>query len=373
MSDHFLITNKDYNESLSNIIPLIESEVLSWAKGSRPDASRLTEELREKFLIDQSYATKSKYFAYLRRLLELKLEALSEPPHNDLRDALRIEKLTIPNHISCSQIGTFKSCEKKWYLRYAQGIKFPKTAALHFGTSVDETLNYYFDNKIKKIKTKEDDLINKFNEIFDTKEEIDWGNTSKDRLRNNAPLIIKAYLEAFDDVTNPKEVQKEVKISLSGNGYLTGAIDILEENAIIDTKTAKSPWKEGREKEELQSKAYSLWFYEEYGRPPDEFRYHIVSKESGLEGEHSEPRTQLLVIQPKVYELVKFKSFIQNIWDDIHKKIKIGKTAFKAEAEKPFPSPLCCKEYCEYAKICEKDGLKISNRWDKKNKKHIYD
>jgi len=33
---------------------------------------------------------------------------------------------------------------------------------------------------------------------------------------------------------------------------------------------------------------------------------------------------------------------------------------------------LCFHQYCEYAKICEADGLRVPLAWDKAKKKHIY-
>jgi hypothetical protein len=135
------------------VLPLLETETFDWASQHRKKAYQATLEVQKQLSNGSDDKTKNKYFKYLRRLLELKLEALEEEAHKadkpnpevnkDLAKWLNFESLRIPEHISCSSISMYDFCPRKYYYRYLLGIKFPKTTALHFGSAVDEALNYY--------------------------------------------------------------------------------------------------------------------------------------------------------------------------------------------------------------------------------------
>lgn len=365
----------------STVLPLLENNVLEWAKINNPEAYASTLKIQEDFLKNPDIS--GKYFKYLRRLLEIKLETqeksfegqekYSSPLPDNLVKSLAIESLRALNFLSCTQISMYMSCARKYYNRYALGIKFPKTAALQFGTAVDVALNHYFEEKKEGREADKQAVYEIFyKELDKEKETVSWGAADPEKLRLQGPQIIDAYLDRFAAETHPVAVQQEIKITFGNDGLLTGAIDILEKDSIIDTKTAKDLWKDNKAKYELQPKAYSLWFFEEFGRMPKNFKYQIVCKDECNPDE--KPRTQLITLELKSFELDAFQRKITEIWNDISKGLKIGKEAFPAEAAKDRPSPLCTSEWCEYASICKnRDGLRVPLKWDKAQKKHIYE
>jgi len=359
------------------ILPVLERETLDWAKTHKTDAYNATLGVKE---------DNNKYFKYLRRLLELKFEQLEDlraktpgSPEivvpDDVKNLLSLESVRIPDFISCTQISMYEACPRKWYLRYALGIKFPKTSALHFGSAVDSALNMYYEEKIKGNILPRAAVYGQFYEEFEKdSENVLWGKDNPKQLARSGPVIIDAYLNRFDQITKAIGVQTECIIHLENGGMLKGAIDILEEKAIIDTKTANKLWddtgKYAKHKQELQPRAYSLWYLEKFEKMPEEFRYQIVTKPE----EGKQPETQLIRFQLKRFEVEAFRTHIQKVWDDIMVALPKGKSAFPAQAEvgplpgkglgRQEPGPLCNFKYCEYAKICsEQDGLKIPKEY----------
>jgi len=385
------ITDID-NRSRGKILPALEKETLDWAKDHNKTAHTAT--LAMKRELEEKGNLHNKYFKYLRRLLELKYEAYEKLRENSpelpdmnlgegLHELLRIESLRVPAHVSCTQIAMYEFCPRKWYYRYGLGIKVPKTSALHFGVAVDEALNFYFEEKIKGDPPPISAVYASFHEHFDKDaDKVNWGDDNPKDLRKKGPLVLKTYLEAFDSKTEAIDVQTEVRVHLDNGGILLGYIDILEKSGVVDTKTAKKPWKVtgmyAKQNQELQPKAYGLWFLEEYEQMP-KFRYQIVTKEDP-------PQTQLVEVEIKKFELDGFRRRVQKLWDDINKKLKYGKRAFPAQAEvgeevgrgpgKLQVGYLCTKEWCDYWKYCEKDGLKVPERWVKrdgsKSGYHVY-
>ena len=224
----------------------------------------------------------------------------------------------------------------------------------------------------------------------DDSEEVNWGRDDAKQLRKNGPAIIQAYVDSFDRITEATDVQTEVRVHLDNGGVLIGYIDILEEDAVVDTKTAKKPWKDkgpwAKHLNELQPKAYSLWFLEHFERMPKEFRYQIVTKRTDSKG-NADPETQLISFEVKKFELEAFRRRVQQMWDEIQKILPEGKAAFPAQAEVgddfgrglgcKEPGVLCTREWCDYAPLCEKDGLRIPTRWVSKTNgvpgHHVYE
>lgn len=381
-----------YKYSLK-IISMLEKATFGWAKKHEREAYDLTTDLKANI---QTEKDKAKYFKYLRRLFELKLEYYEELAHKteknelksprpniskDLQEALDIESLRQPEYLSCTQLQMFNFCPRKWYWRYARGIKVPPTTALHFGKAIDEALNFVFEEKIKGIKVPREAVYASFFEHFNlNKDEVCWGDDDPKLLEKNGPAIIDAYLDRFEDQTNPIDVQTEVKVYFKGGGYLLGYIDLLEKDEIIDNKTAAKPWNtEGpyaKQKDELQPKAYSLWYFETHGKTPKQFRYQIVTKETDENGK-AIPQTQEVFVHIKKFELEKFKREVEDTWARIQIALKSGKKAFPAQAEKGYksgmglgcekPGVLCTQEWCDYWQYCKKDGLEVPLRWQKRD------
>lgn len=370
---------KDTEADSSLIISLLEKEALIWAQYNQPSAYQQTIDIKNQLATNT--LLENKYYKYLKRLLEIKLQTLEDLAKvkeekgpelaAQLVNLLNIESLRLPEYLSCTQLGLWKTCQRKWYWRYAVGIKTPKTAALQFGSAVDEALNYYYEERLKGTTPPKEALYERFRDVLDREaQEVEWGEADPDKLRAQGPAIIDAYLDAFDSKTQPIAVQQKVNVHLDNNGVLIGAIDILEKDSIVDTKTAKEPWKENKHQYELQPKAYSLWFLEEFGSMPKEFRYQIVCKDECRDDD--KPRTQLIAFEVKKFEVERFRRQVQETWDTINKALYLGKEAFAAEAAKDRPSPLCCAAYCEFADLCRKDGLQVADKWDKVRKCHVY-
>ena len=355
-------------------IKLMEMTTFPWAREAKAEALQMTQKLQDE--VKDNPSLRGKYFKYLRRLLELKFEAeelafansekLSQDPPKELSQPLQIESLRIVPFLSCTQITMWKNCPRRYYWRYALGIKTPKTSALHIGSSVDTALNFYFEGKKNGKAPPLGAVFAQFHEAFEKeKDTVDWGPSDPIKLQRHGPVVIEAYLKRFDEITFPTAVQQEIKIHLDHDGLLVGAIDLVTEDSLIDTKTAKEPWAEDKHKKEIQPLAYTFAFYEERKKMPKSFKYQIVTKEEV-------PQTQLITFEVKKYQIESFYRETSQIWADISAALKLGKEAFPAEANKSRPSPLCSTNYCDFASYCIQDGLKIG-RWDKGLKRHVYD
>lgn len=378
------------------IIPILEIETLEWAKKVKYEAYQATNELKKEFEKNPN-SVDAKYFRYLRRLLELKLEDLgsqigkdSVQLNKDLVEFLNIESLNVPEYLSCSSISMYEHCPRKYYYRYMLGIKTSPSPPLFFGSSIDAALNFHFGEKCKGSIPPRTAVHASFYEAFDKgKAEVKWDNkVDVNTLYKSGPPVLNAYLNEFDKITNPTDIQTEALIKIENGGFLKGYLDILEEDAIVDTKTAAKKWETGKYAKhltELQPRAYSWFFLEEFNRMPKEFRYQIVTKDLDENGDPS-PKTQLIKLEIKKFEIDSFKLRVQRIWNEIQANIPKGIEAFPAQADpksrnpsqsgfgigKEKLSPLCSFEWCEYASICQKNGLKIPLKWDKKLKNHIY-
>ena len=378
----------------SKLLPILEKETLEWAQKFKADAYQATIEIQKEFIKNPNSAN-AKYFRYLRRLLELRLEHLEKEAgegeksqlqlNKELVDFLQIESLNRLDYLSCTQISMMEFCPRKFYYRYCLGIKMPKTAALHFGTAVDEALNFFFEEKAKGIKAPNSAVHAQFYENFEKeKDTVIWGTANPVSLSKVGPAVIDAYIKDFDKMTNPKEIQAEAIVQFEG-GYLKGYLDILEEDAIVDTKTAAKPWETtgryAKHLNELQPRAYSLWYLEEFGKMPKEFRYQIVTKDIDDKGD-PKPQTQLIKFELKKFELEAFRTRIQKTWNSIQEGLLKGKAGFPAQADpksrgdepgygfgKQNPGVLCCKQYCEYYDFCKKDfGKAVPLAWVSKTK-----
>jgi len=233
-----------------------------------------------------------------------------------------------------------------------------------------------------------------FRETFNKdRDAVNWGEDDAEQLFRNGPVVIDKYIESFDRITDPIDVQTEIRINLDGannpGGYLIGYIDILEEDSVVDTKTSKKPWTEkgkyAKHLNELQPKAYSLWFLEKYERMPKQFRYQIVTKKTDEKG-NATPETQLISFELKKFELEAFRRRVEKAWDEIIDLLPMGREAFPAQAEvgplpgrglgRKKPYVLCCETWCEYNKICTQDGLRIPVKWISKTRDtpghHVY-
>jgi CRISPR/Cas system-associated exonuclease Cas4 (RecB family) len=398
---HAKTLNEASRKSRGKLLPTLEKEVLSWAKKNKQDAHKATVKIQQELQKNPASKVKNKYFKYLRRLLELKLQKTEDEAHKagednpklkkELSEFLNIESLRIPEHISCSSIGMYEFCPRKWYYRYALGVKFPKTTALHFGSAVDDALNFYYEEKIKGKAPPRSAVHAQFYEEFAKGyDEVNWGVDDPKQLQKNGPVIIDKYLDSFDRLTDAVDVQTEVRIPLDNGGQLLGYIDILEKDAVVDTKTAKKPWNDkgryAKHLQELQPKAYSLWFLQEFEKMPKQFRYQIVTKATDEKGKAT-PEAQLISFELKKFELESFRRRIQKIWDDIMAALPKGMEAFPAQAEpgnKKGRGPgcqdvgvLCTQQWCDYHELCTKKGLKIPTRWVSKTKDepghHVYE
>ena len=367
-------------KSKGKLMPLLEAETLDWAKQHKSEAYVLTLPIQAAYQKNPNNGEAwNKYFKYLRRLLELKLLE-SEIPVNskELEFLLKIESMRVPEYISCTQMNLYEFCERKWFYAYALRLPIPVKSALFFGKNIDDAFNFYYEEKIKGDTPPRSAVHAQFYEAFEKdKDNVEWGEDDPKHLLKIGPEVINSYLDSFDSITNAIDIQTECNIHLDRGGRILGYIDILEKDAIVDTKTAAKFWEDkgkwAKHLKELQPLAYSLFFLEEYERMPKEFRYQIVTKPKPGE----KPQTQLIRFELKKFEVEAFRRRAQKVWDEIMEKLPQGMKAFKAQAEQPKIGVLCTQQWCDYAKECMSHGLKIPLKWVSKTEDkpghHVYE
>jgi len=152
---------------------------------------------------------------------------------------------SLQNTVSASRLNTFLQCRLKFYFRYVQELKKPKTAALHVGSAVHAVLKAWSKARWlgKPLMLKE--LHEEFSKAWadDSEGPVVWEDDEADEKATGWRLC-ETYLRECRIPTDikPDAVEVPVEADLSGHGLprLIGILDLVQQGRIIDYKTASS-------------------------------------------------------------------------------------------------------------------------------------
>ena len=187
--------------------------------------------------------------------------------------------------VSASRLSTWQQCRLKFWFRYISPIQKPKTAALHLGSSVHETLKYWNKARWKKetptLKQLHDVLITAW-AVDEGTVPVKWEDGQEEEQKTTAWRLLETYFREspIKQDEKPEAVEVSVEADLSSHGLpkLVGIIDLVRPpGLIVDFKTSgKTPDPEQAiHTTETQTTGYSILYREGTGQ-----------KETGIELHH---------------------------------------------------------------------------------------
>ena len=198
--------------------------------------------------------------------------------------ARNIEELTAT--VSASRLTTFHQCRLRFYFRYLSGIVKPKPAALHLGSSVHETLQFWNRARWHRHAVTLKDLHDAFSGAWSELREADSPEfEDEDGEKQTGWKLLETYFRESpipgDERPEAVEVSVEADLSVHGLPKLVGVLDLVRPGGrIVDFKTSgKTPDPEQvAHTTEGQTTAYGVLYREATGHAESGIEIHTLVK-----------------------------------------------------------------------------------------------
>lgn len=190
---------------------------------------------------------------------------------------------TLQETVSASRLGLFLQCRLKFYFRYVLQIQKPKTAALHLGSAVHETLKKWnkarWLNKPLTLK----DLHDEFSKAWADNSEgkVQWDPGEEEAEKTTGWRLLDTYLResSVSSDVKPDAVEVPVEADLKEHGLpkLIGILDLVQKGQIIDYKTSSTTPNPEKviHTTEVQTSGYAILY-----------RHNTGNKEKGIQLHH---------------------------------------------------------------------------------------
>lgn len=259
------------------------------------------------------------------------------------------EKKTIENlgHLSSTSLKMFLRCPYQFFCRYALGLKMQPGSALTLGKSVDIGLKMNYEQKIESHEDlPEEDILGIYSSEFDSLESgTEWeANEDKGAIKDTGIGCLKAFRKEVCPSVQPREVDIKKKVKFEEiDVELLGYFDLLDQEGIVDNKTAGRKWAEDQPKKEMQSLIYPF-LVDPFGEMEKVMiRYDIAVKTK-------KPYTQQLRLEIKKEQRAGFLKYLAGIIEQI-------KWCFEKGIWLPRRDNfLCSYKRCGFAEMCEKEN-----------------
>lgn len=254
-------------------------------------------------------------------------------------------------YISKTQLNMYARCPFQWYCRYIQGLKIPPNTSLLLGSCYDASANLAYSFKKEKGKEEKVSVLQDcFADVFDNEKPrvfFDEGEKPGDLKDLGIKTVATFHKDLYPNVI-PKEIQMKGSIKFSNVDYeLVTIVDLIDiEDEVIDNKTTKKRWSVGQEFKAFDPVIYSLWFENEFKKPPKEFRFDIAIMKA-------KPEIQQVSVKVSEEEKQGFLKYTAYVVDSINKDSERG--VFLPR----YDSFLCSKKKCGYWAMCQKDWGKV--------------
>lgn len=203
--------------------------------------------------------------------------------------------ISMPKHISISQINKYLGCGEAYRLQYIEGIKQPPNVLMIKGSAFHKAAE---TNNIQKKKSKQDLCVNDLKEIASNdldlrfQSEVKYKKDEKDNLSETKGKAKDSLMVAIDKLAintkdvMPIETEAEYTIEIPGiDKPLKAIIDcITDDQRVIDYKVTGKPKTQLETDVDIQLMAYSLIhrvYFETF--PKVEF-HNYVSKHTKTKG-----------------------------------------------------------------------------------------
>jgi len=187
--------------------------------------------------------------------------------------------MSLPEHISPTQLGMYERCPVQWQFRYGQGIKCPPGVALIRGKSVhvarDKSLAHKMNTEgemlpcAEVVEAARDSVVAEFTGEVKIEEGMSLGE-AKSKTSDAAVRLTTLDYEEFHTKIDPIAVEEKITVEVPGLGRdIVGILDVADVgHNVHDCKTkAKSPSKTDADKSE-QLSTYALLHRARWGELP---------------------------------------------------------------------------------------------------------
>ena len=182
----------------------------------------------------------------------------------------------LQTRVSPSKLSVFQACRLKFFFRYVLGLKKPKTAALHVGTTVHSVLRGWNKARWRQQPPALADLHASYQAAWQseqTEEPVAWDNpTAEAEQRQSGWRLLETFFResSIREAGKPDAMEVSVEADLSSHGLptLVGVLDLVQDQRIIDFKTSASTPHADRAAlvHATQATAYSLLYRENTGQ-----------------------------------------------------------------------------------------------------------
>jgi putative RecB family exonuclease len=263
--------------------------------------------------------------------------------------------ISLPDHISYSQINTYLICPQKYKYQYIHKLEWPFIpAALTFGSAIHSALEKFYMDRLLGTESNSDCLKDAFN-IHLLKDAAEKEMKFKNgfdpvELQNLGCQMIDCFLK---NVTpgNVLGVEEKFKVDLIDTETgevievpLVGAVDLIEQTSdgnivLVDFKTSSARYNEDAVHRDLQLSAYSLYARTAYAG----------------EGDSVSLRLNVL-LKTRTPQYLTYKT--ERTPADGQRFVRIARKIWSAiQGENFYPNPGWQCTDCPFREVCENDIL----------------
>lgn len=251
-----------------------------------------------------------------------------------------------PLTLSPSRINMFERCQQQYYYREVEGRKTPPGIALVIGGSVDASANVDLQSKVDTgellpldaVQTAARDHLE--NEWAGGVQQEPDEPAEKGDVIDLTVRLATLHHEAVAPLRKPIEVQKAFGVQVSESVVLTGHIDCLEADAVVDTKTINKTPSKIKGDHMVQTQLYAVGVKVNGGELPKEVKLDYLVKTKTVKTE--------LLRAPVTPESA------QNALDRLSVTARVIQTALKTGDFMPAPADswVCSEKFCGYWHDC---------------------
>lgn len=155
------------------------------------------------------------------------------------------------DYVSYSQLYSFNQCAKCWYLQYILGVQFPEPEYFRFGKAVHTAIEHYHKGTyVEDVETR--DYVKVYSEQYTPE---------------------YTAVEEFFRIPIIHPIKKTRMPIL-----LSGKIDLIRDEWVIDHKTASRPWPQGKEDDDVQGTIYSYAYRVMFKKQEKGIRFNVLQK-----------------------------------------------------------------------------------------------
>lgn len=231
--------------------------------------------------------------------------------------------MKVPDHLSYSNISTWKACPKAWWLNYVYGLPPTSGPALIFGTAAHNSIE---DDMLEKTNVAHLAFPLQLHEAYmKSRDMLDMTDVAYEQLTNmGVEILSDPMIQFVISSVDAVAIERKVEFYVPGVPIpVIGYIDFIESDGVPgDIKTSWNDWNYARASAELQPNFYlyamdKLKIAEDLGlnyHHGGRFRHLVVVKRTDV------PRAYIIETVREDYAAV-VEEAVRDVWDGyLHKR-----------------------------------------------------